>query len=62
MVQLVSDNTETEGTAEVPDRLDRTHIVVNVITLDAFLAALRQETAPNERLSTVIGTAPPWSL
>ncbi|TJZ89697.1 hypothetical protein FA743_17980 [Paracoccus gahaiensis] len=61
MVHLVTDDPGTVSRAEGPDELDRTDIVVEVVGFAKFLAALRQETLLNDRLSALLGGEPSWA-
>lgn len=47
--------------AEGPDHHDRTDIIVDVMAFATFLAALRQETLLNDRLSALLGGEPLWA-
>lgn len=61
MVHLVTDHPETVSVGEGPNELDRTDILVDVVGFTKFLAALRQETLLNDRLSALLGGEPSWA-
>ena len=61
MLHLVTDHPETVSRTEGPDHHDRTDIIIDVMAFTTFLAALRQETLSNERLSTLLGGEPSWA-
>jgi len=61
MVHLVTDHPGTVSMAEGPDHHDRTDIIVNVMAFATFLAALRQETLLNDRLSALLRSEPLWA-
>lgn len=60
MAQDVPSEAGTDTEAGESRRLDCNHLVVDVVTLEAFLAALRENKPPNDRLLTLIRTPPPW--
>jgi len=59
MADDVPDEAGTENKADEPCQFDGKPIVLDVVTLEAFLAALRQYKPPNERLLTLVRTPAP---
>ena len=59
IAQDVPDADGPESEVGAADRLDRNHVVVDVVSLKAFLAALKEDTPPKERLVALVRTPPP---
>jgi hypothetical protein len=59
MAQDVSGEAGAEGEAGAAGQLDCSRLVVDIVPLKAFLAALNGGTPPNKRSLTLVRTPPP---
>ena len=58
MAQDVPDEAEPDSEAGAAGQLDRGHLVVDVVSLKAFLAALKEATPPEKRPLALVRNAP----